>query len=141
MAEVIPQHHGTRVIGYFWAKQQKLSEAGEAAGPADEALFRYAGPKPRSREAALVMLADVCEASARALEKPTTAALEAMVALRVREVVAEGQLDECELTLGELTAVERVLVQGLAGFHLGAQAVAQLEPAAPRPPVHLVGRP
>ncbi|MBK9517591.1 MAG: HDIG domain-containing protein [Anaeromyxobacter sp.] len=142
VAEIIAQHHGTRLIGYFWAKQQKLAEAGEAAGPADEALFRYAGPKPRSREAALVMLADVCEASARTLEAPSVAALEAMVQLRVREVVAEGQLDECELTLGELTAVSRALVDGLVGFHQAGQLVGPPPEAAPaRPAVHLVGRP
>lgn len=137
VADVIAQHHGTRLVGYFWAKQQKLAEAGAAAGPGDEALFRYPGPRPRSREAALVMLADACEATARALEAPSAAALRTVVEKRVGEIVAEGQLDECELTLGDLGAVTSALAHGL-------QAVYQARPAAqaptpePRPPVQLV---
>jgi hypothetical protein len=79
VADAIPQHHGTRLVGYFWAKAQQRAadEGGARAGAVDEALFRYPGPKPQSREAALVMIADACEASARALEAPTADALRA----------------------------------------------------------------
>lgn len=137
VTEIIPQHHGTRLVGYFWAKQQKLAEAGAAAGPADEALFRYAGPRPRSREAALVMLADACEASARALEAPTAAALRGVVETRVAEIVAEGQLDECELTLGDLGVITAAFVGGLEAVYQ-ARPAAGLPAAEPRPPVQLV---
>lgn len=137
VAEMIPQHHGTRLVGYFWAKQQRQGEGGAAGG--DEAVFRYPGPLPRSREAALVMLADVCEASARALEAPTPEALRAVVEKRVAEVVAEGQLDESELTLGELGEVTAALWGGLAAVYQ-ARPPAEAPGAAgdPRQPIQLV---
>jgi putative nucleotidyltransferase with HDIG domain len=137
VSDMIPQHHGTRLVGYFWAKQQKLAEAGAAAGPGDESLFRYPGPRPRSREAALVMLADVCEASARALDAPGPAALRAVVERRVAEVVAEGQLDESELSLGDLGPVTGVLCRGLEEVYQ-ARAAAEPPSAEPRQPVQLV---
>ena len=100
VADIIAQHHGTRLVGYL-AKQQKLAEAGERPpADADEALFRYPGAQAASREAALVMLADACEASARGPWPTPTASRAAGAWWRsaVGEIVAEGQLDECELT-------------------------------------------
>jgi putative nucleotidyltransferase with HDIG domain len=137
VAEVIPEHHGTRLVGYFWAKHLK---AGGPEAAADEALFRYPGPRPRSREAALVMLADACEASARALTDPTPEALQALVQKRVTEVFAEGQLDECELTLRDLTAVSAAMASALAAiYHTRPDYPGRAEGA--RPPIQLVGRP
>jgi putative nucleotidyltransferase with HDIG domain len=96
----IEQHHGTRLIRYFWAKQRRLAEAG---GPgAEESSFRYPGPKPQSREAALVMLADACEASAQLADRPGAEDLRALVERRFAEILEEEQLDECELTQRDL---------------------------------------
>jgi membrane-associated HD superfamily phosphohydrolase len=107
----ISQHHGTRLVGYFWAKQRRLAEAGEP--PADDATFRYPGPKPQSREVALLMLADACEASAHLAERTTAEGLRALVDQRFAEVVAEGQLEECELTQRDLALAAEAMARAL----------------------------
>jgi putative nucleotidyltransferase with HDIG domain len=121
VADVIAQHHGTRSVSFFWAAaRQRAAEAGDAgdgAGALDPALFRYPGPKPRSREAALVMVADACEASARAMPEPTRELLQGLVAKRIQEIVEEGQLDECELTLRDLRVVAEAMVRGLEAVY------------------------
>jgi len=154
VADAIPQHHGTRFVGYFWAKAQRAAdevalrhaqgERGHRSGAVDEALFRYAGPKPQSREVALVMIADACEASARALEDTTADALRALVSKRINEVFSEGQLDECELTLRDLNAIAAAMVRALeAIYHTRPEYPARRPDAVPpaQLPVHLVAKP
>jgi putative nucleotidyltransferase with HDIG domain len=149
VADAIPQHHGTRLVGYFWARAQRAAEDagarhGERGGALDEALFRYPGPKPQSREAALVMIADACEASARALEDPTGDALRALVSKRINEVFGEGQLDDCELTLRDLNAIAAAMVRALeAIYHTRPEYPGRGPEQAPqRPaPVQLVAKP
>ena len=108
----------------------------------DEALFRYPGPKPQSREAALVMIADACEASSRALEVPSGDALRALVSKRINEVFSEGQLDECELTLRDLNAIAAAMVRALeAIYHTRPEYPGRGPDAAPRQlPIHLVAK-
>jgi hypothetical protein len=139
--DAIPQHHGTRLVSYFWVKAQRHAEEGGPRSGADEGVFRYPGPKPQSREVALVMIADACEASARALEDPNAAALRSLVSKRINEVFSEGQLDECELTLRDLNTIAAAMVRALeAIYHTrpeyprGSGDVRE----APRPPVQLV---
>jgi putative nucleotidyltransferase with HDIG domain len=144
VADVIPQHHGTRHVGYFWAKaQQRTAEEGSRASLVDEGLFRYPGPKPQTREAALVMIADACEASSRSLETPTDDAIRTLVARRINEVFAEGQLDECELTLRDLNAIAAAMVRALeAIYHTRPDYPSRGPDPVPRPlPVHLVAKP
>jgi len=145
VADAVPQHHGTRLVAYFWAKAQRALEDGSGRAPAvDEALFRYAGPKPQSRETALVMIADACEASARALEDPTGDALRALVSRRINEVFSEGQLDDCELTLRDLNAIAGAMVRALeAIYHTRPEYPSRGEdPGPPRVlPVHLIAKP
>jgi membrane-associated HD superfamily phosphohydrolase len=118
VADAIPQHHGTRFVAYFWARAQRTAEDGGGRAPAvDEALFRYPGPRPQTREAALVMIADACEASSRALETPTAEALRALVSKRINEVFSEGQLDDCELTLRDLSAIAAAMVRALEAIY------------------------
>jgi hypothetical protein len=126
--DAISQHHGTRHVGYFWAKAQRAADeaGGRGAAALDESLYRYPGPRPQTREAALVMIADTCEASSRALEAPTSEALRAMVSKRINEVFAEGQLDDCELTLRDLNAVAVAMVRTL-------EAIYHTRPGYPRP--------
>jgi putative nucleotidyltransferase with HDIG domain len=136
--DAIPQHHGTRLVGYFWAKAQKDAEEGRPTPAGEEALYRYGGPKPQSREIALVMIADACEASARALDEPSADALRALVTRRINEIFGEGQLDECELTLRDLNAIAGAMVRALeAIYHTRPEYPGR--PAA-RPPVHLVAK-
>jgi putative nucleotidyltransferase with HDIG domain len=144
VAEAIPQHHGTRHVGYFWARaQQRTAEEGGRGAALDEALFRYPGPKPQSREAALVMIADACEASSRALEVPTGDAIRTLVSRRINEVFAEGQLDECELTLRDLNAIAAAMVRALeAIYHTRPDYPSRGPEAVARPlPIHLVAKP
>jgi putative nucleotidyltransferase with HDIG domain len=142
VADIIQQHHGTRFVGYFWAMVQRSAEEGKRGEVVDEAVFRYAGPRPQTREAALVMIADSCEASARAMETPTAEEFSGLVSRRVNEIFSEGQLDECELTLKDLSVIASAMVRALeAVYHtrpdylLGDSTTERL-----RPPIQLVGR-
>ena len=145
VAEAIPQHHGTRFVGYFWAKAQRAAAEAGKPPPTDEALYRYPGPKPQCRETALIMIADACEASSRALETPTAESLRALVSKRINEIFSEGQLDECELTLRDLNAIAAAMVSALeAIYHTRPQYPAgsggpRDEPQ--RPPVQLLAKP
>jgi putative nucleotidyltransferase with HDIG domain len=142
VADAIAQHHGTRHVGYFWARAQRAAEEGGGRGAAlDESLFRYPGPRPQTREVALVMIADACEASARALEAPTAEALRALVGKRINEVFAEGQLDDCELTLRDLSAVAGAMVRALEAVYHTRPGYPRTTPDAGAPSVQLLARP
>ncbi|HUL59365.1 MAG TPA: HDIG domain-containing protein [Anaeromyxobacteraceae bacterium] len=144
VADAIAQHHGTRLVGYFWAKSQRDDdEGGGRPAAVDESLFRYPGPKPQTREAALVMIADACEASSRAVQEPTAEGIHALVTKRLNEIFAEGQLDDCELTLRDLNAIAGAMVRTLeAIYHTRPEYPGRpsQEPRPP-PPVHLVAKP
>jgi len=111
--DTIRQHHGSSLIKYFFekAKQRK----GEDAVNIDD--FRYPGPKPQTREAGLVMLADVVEAASRTLENPTPARIQGLVQNLINNIFSDGQLDECELTLKDLHKIARSFNQILNGIH------------------------
>jgi putative nucleotidyltransferase with HDIG domain len=99
--DFIPQHHGTRLIGYFFHRAKEEAER-TGAPPPPEADYRYAGPRPQTREAALVMIADMVVATARSLQSIAPDKLRELVDRAIQAVVAEGQLDECEITLRDL---------------------------------------
>ncbi|KAF1075687.1 HD family phosphohydrolase [Halodesulfovibrio sp. MK-HDV] len=110
--DIIQQHHGTSVIRYFYTK----------AAEQDESLckddFRYPGPKPKSREAAIVMLADAVEASSRVLADPTPSRLRGHIDTIIKGIFSEGQLDDSELTFSDLTKVGESFHRVLTGiFH------------------------
>ncbi|HPC03257.1 MAG TPA: HDIG domain-containing protein [Syntrophales bacterium] len=114
--DIIRQHHGTRLVTYFYDKAKKDRDPSIRSIP--ESDFRYPGPKPRTREAALVLLGDVVEASSRALTNPTSSRIRNLVEDRIMEVLHEGQLDESELTFQELHIVQESFVRILMGiFH------------------------
>jgi putative nucleotidyltransferase with HDIG domain len=117
VADAIPQHHGTRLVGYFFHKALKEAEGKPDAGPVEESLYRYAGPKPQFREAALVMIADAVEASSRAIQDPTPAKLQALVQKIINGIFADGQLDECDLTLRDLNEIARSFYRTLGGIY------------------------
>jgi putative nucleotidyltransferase with HDIG domain len=96
--DIVAQHHGTTLIRYFYHQALADNTDSDVAPAALEERFRYPGPKPRSREAAIVMLADSVEAAARSLDRPTPERLEALVTGIVREKLEDGQFDDCELT-------------------------------------------
>ncbi len=111
--DVIPQHHGTSVITYFY--QKALEKEGE--DNVNENDFRYLGPKPQTREAGLVMLADIVEAAVRVLPDPNPGRIQQIVHRLINKVFTDGQLDECELTLKDLTAIEKAFVRVLSGIY------------------------
>lgn len=113
--DVIAQHHGTRLVGYFHHKA--LKEADGREGAVEDALFRYTGPKPQFREAALVMVADAVEAASRAMPDPTRERLQALVQRIITAVFTEGQLDECDLTLRDLNAMSISFLHTLEGIY------------------------
>ena len=117
VANAIPEHHGTRLVGYFFHKAQKELEGREDPRPIDEALFRYPGPRPQSRETALVMIADACEAASRSMPEPTTDKLRALVQKMINLVFSEGQLDECDLTLKDLHLIGESFTRTLEGIY------------------------
>ncbi|WP_395856501.1 HD family phosphohydrolase [Cystobacter fuscus] len=117
VADAIPQHHGTRLVGYFFHKALKEQEGKEGAPPLDESIFRYPGPKPQFREAALVMIADAVEASTRSLPDPTSARLQAQVQKMINLIFSEGQLDECDLTLRDLNLISQSFLHTLEGIY------------------------
>ena len=123
----IPQHHGTAIMSYFYARAKEraaepyggeLTPQGEKAAAAiDERRFRHAGPKPQTREAALIMLADGVEASVRSLAARDEPAIRAMVGRIIDERIGDGQFDECDLTLRDLERIRNAFVQQLLGMY------------------------
>ena len=109
------QHHGTTLISYFYNKA--LDEADHNIDQVVEDDFRYPGPKPQFREAALVMLADSIEAAARSLDEPTTARLQNIVKNIIQAKFLDGQLNECNLTLADLSVIERSFCRILLGIY------------------------
>ncbi|MBU0970919.1 MAG: HDIG domain-containing protein, partial [Proteobacteria bacterium] len=98
----ILQHHGTALIKYFYNKS--LNSGNDKINEED---FRYPGPKPQTREAGIVMLADVVEAAVRALERPTPSRIQGRVKELINDIFADGQLEECELTLKDLHQIAK----------------------------------
>ncbi|HBR17249.1 MAG TPA: hypothetical protein DD725_06545 [Deltaproteobacteria bacterium] len=116
ITDIIQQHHGTSLISYFYHKAKGTE--GIKIHEANEADFRYSGPKPRSKEAGLVMLADAVEAASKTIPDPKPDKIRAMVQKIINRIFADGQFDECELTLKDLNAVAESFVRSLSGmFH------------------------
>jgi len=111
----IIQHHGTTLIAYFYNKALDLK--GEDDADISEEEFRYPGPKPQFREAALCMLADSIEAAARSLDEPTPVRLQNIVKNIIQRKFVDGQLDECNLTLRDLSKVETAFIRILLGIY------------------------
>jgi putative nucleotidyltransferase with HDIG domain len=117
VADAIPQHHGTRTVGFFLHKAIVEAEGRPELPRVDEEVFRYPGPKPQTREAALVMISDAVEASCRALPEPTPPRLQAQVQKMINMVFGEGQLDECDLTLKDLHLIADSFSRTLQGIY------------------------
>jgi cyclic-di-AMP phosphodiesterase PgpH len=114
IADFIPQHHGTRTLHYFL---QKAKSQVSSPREIDENDFRYPGPKPQTKEAAILMIADSCEAAARSLEEPTPENLRFIVTKIIDAILADNQLDECDLTLRELGIVRETIIKSLSAIY------------------------
>jgi len=114
LAHIIQQHHGTSLISYFYRKAKDHEDP--EINPLKEEDFRYPGPKPQTKEAGLVMLADEVEAASRALSDPTPSRIKSLVQRIISSVFLDGQLEECELTLKDLHKIEESFTRVLNGF-------------------------
>lgn len=113
---IIREHHGTALIKFFYDKAKSLSDPD--VEQIDERDYRYHGPKPQTREAALIMLADAVEAASRTLTEPTPARIKGMVKKLINNIFIDGQLDECNLTFKDLHLIARSFNRILGGiFH------------------------
>src|SRR4051795_4765063 len=116
MIDIIQEHHGTSLVYYFYQRALQQQEDARAGGKimnmraedipeVREESFRYSGPKPQTKESAIVSLADIVESASRSIEKPTPTKIEQLVNELIEERIADGQLDECDLTLGDLRVI------------------------------------
>ena len=116
ITDIIKQHHGTSLVSYFYNKAKEQEDP--ALHVIEEKDFRYAGPRPQTKEAGIIMLADAVEAASRVLEDPTPKRIESHVQQIVENIFIDGQLDDCELTLKDLHAIQKSFVAILIGiFH------------------------
>jgi hypothetical protein len=114
--DMIPQHHGTRVMSYFFQKAK--DSPNRTTQGALETDFRYPGPKPQSKEAAIMMMADSVEAASRTLTDPSPAQIQGMINRLVDAVVMDDQFDECDITMREIHLVKESFLKVLTGiFH------------------------
>jgi cyclic-di-AMP phosphodiesterase PgpH len=116
ICEIIQQHHGTSLISFFYQRARSLEDPDLSL--TNEKDFRYTGPKPQTKEAGIVMLADAVEAASRTLDDPTPKRIETHVQNIIEQIFLDGQLDECELTLKDLHAIQKSFIAILIGiFH------------------------
>lgn len=112
LADVALQHHGTLPIRYFYVKATKFTD-----GELDIARFSYAGPRPRTKIAAIIMIADGCEAKVRTLKERTADTVEEAVREIIEERMEFGQFDECDLTMKDIDVIRRTITRALAGLY------------------------
>ncbi len=113
--DIIPQHHGTSLVTYFYHKAIKEPEADEVG--ITEEQFRYPGPRPKSKEAALIMLADSIEAASRTVDDPNPKKLQNVVDRIVERFMGDHQLDDSMLTLSEISSAKQAFTKALAGIY------------------------
>jgi hypothetical protein len=113
--DFIPMHHGTTLVKYFYSKAQSIKN--DNKNDFSEYMFRYPGPKPQTKETGIAMLADNVEASTKAIENPSPKKLEDKIDEVIKNRFMEGELDECDLTLKDLTQIKKSFLKILIGIH------------------------
>lgn len=137
----IAEHHGTTVVKYFHhmaSEKQPHIAVGRHDREVSEAEFRYPGPKPRTKETAILMLCDGVEGAVRALHEPTAGRIESVVHQVLQARLKDGQFDDCDITLRELHLVEEALVKSLCRFYHGRVAYPKEKPAHEKTQLHTV---
>ncbi|UCD76039.1 MAG: HDIG domain-containing protein [Phycisphaerales bacterium] len=129
----IESHQGTTLVEYFYHAAKTQAEADEKAS-VDEVEFRYSGPKPRTKEAAVLMLADAVESATRAMTEPNPSRIETLVREMSRKRLIDGQFDQSDLTFRELGLIEDAMINRLCAIHHGriSYPTAKTEEAADR---------
>jgi len=127
LRQFIETHHGTTLIEYFYNEARKKQESEGSSWPS-ESEFRYTGPKPRTKEAAIVMLADAVEGAVRALPEVIPTRIEATIHNMAMKRLQDGQFDECDLSLRELSLIEASMAKTLAAHYHGRITYPKLTP-------------
>lgn len=109
--DIINQHHGTGLISYFF--HRALQSTDPKSTGINEENYRYSGPKPKSKEAGIIHLADILEAEARTLNSPTSSRIKNLTQNVINRSLENGQLDECNLTLRDLTKIKDIFPEYL----------------------------
>jgi cyclic-di-AMP phosphodiesterase PgpH len=117
--DLIEQHHGTTLVEYFFHEANRRNGSNPDASPVPESAYRYPGPKPQTKEAAILMVADAVESASRALSDPTPARLEGLASDLIDKRLRDGQFDECGLTLREIAEIRESLIKSLIGIYHG----------------------
>jgi putative nucleotidyltransferase with HDIG domain len=117
--DLIEQHHGTTLVEYFYHEANRRSGGGPDAPSVQESAFRYPGPKPQTREAAVLMVADAVESASRSLSDPTPSRIEGLVSDLIDKRLRDGQFDECSLTLREIAEIRDSLTKSLIAIYHG----------------------
>ncbi len=128
--DLIRQHHGTTLVRFFYDRACRRAKEGEETVVEEE--YRYPGPKPQTREAAILMLADAVESSSRTLKDPTPAQLATLVDTIASEKLQDGQFDECDLTMRQLDLIKASLVKSLVAMYHGRVKYPGQEESRPR---------
>jgi len=115
IVDMIPQHHGTKLMKFFHEKAKK--EAATAGGEIREDEYRYAGPKPQTKAAAVLMLADGTEAASRTLKDHSQARLLDLIRKIIEDTADDGQFSECDITLSEMNLITQSFLETLSSYH------------------------
>ncbi len=118
LVNFIEQHHGTTLVEYFYHEATRKADVDHRTD-ASESTFRYPGPKPQSRETAVLMLADAVESASRTLKEPTPKRVQSLVHEITMKRLLDGQFDECNLKLNEIRIIEESLIKSLLAAHHG----------------------
>ena len=113
--DLIPQHHGTRLMKYFYEKARDAADGKDRQ--VNENDFRYPGPKPQRKEAAILMLADQVEAAARTLQDPNPSQIRGLIRRLIQVNIQERQFDECDITMKDLDKILRAFERVITGMH------------------------
>ncbi len=117
--DLVEQHHGTTLVDFFYGKAHEQKQADPNGGDVDQSTYQYPGPKPQTKEAAVLMLADSVESASRTLVEPTPARIERLVREVAERRLHSGQFDESGLTLRELRTIEKSLAMSLISIYHG----------------------
>ncbi|MFA6044628.1 MAG: hypothetical protein WC718_06560, partial [Phycisphaerales bacterium] len=126
----IEAHHGTTLVEFFYHRAKKKAEGEEESYIPDEFEYRYPGPKPRIREVAILMIADAVESAARAMTDPTPTRIDALVRSIANKRLMDGQFDDCELTLKDLSRIVDSVSRTVASMHHGRVSYPEATPKA-----------
>jgi len=129
LIDFIEQHHGTTLVEYFYRVANQKIEQNPDEQEVDETIYRYPGPKPQTKETAVLMICDAVESACRTLVEPTASRIETLVEEISMKRLLDGQFDECGLTLSELRKIQTSVTKSLTAVYHGRVKYPSSQPA------------